>query len=297
MGTMVAVDVPRELAAAFEISLQAVTAPHAPEPRWFRGSMNGCTRSCARTPRGLALRFAPLVVGTFTERTSNDRVRPVAATELGARQQTASMVAPLGYRAGAVVHECGDCGPAGAGAQQRLAWPSAACAERAALIGRITDAARGSTPGLLTDSRRPRSGSSASGRLWRIDVRLAEGAAGAGRCGLRAQLPPDLELHATRAQGDETFAMRDAFTTNLKAMSLAGGLGRVLIYGAVSFAVLQRRAPSPCCGRWRYRGDVRRRAQRSGRAGVVGRASGGWAGDSDGVWWILHRPSMTCNSW
>src|SRR2546430_8142725 len=59
----------------------------------------------------------------------------------------------------------------------------------------------------------------------------------------RAQLPADLELHATRAQARETFAMTDAFTTNLKAMSLLALLvGAFLIYGAVSFAVLQRRA-------------------------------------------------------
>src|SRR5256886_7787301 len=59
----------------------------------------------------------------------------------------------------------------------------------------------------------------------------------------RAQLPADLELHATRAQARETFAMTDAFTTNLKAMSLLALLvGTFLIYGAVSFAVLQRRA-------------------------------------------------------
>ena len=59
---------------------------------------------------------------------------------------------------------------------------------------------------------------------------------------LRAQLPPDLELRATRAAARETLAMTDAFTTNLKAMSLLALLvGMFLIYGAVSFAVLQRR--------------------------------------------------------
>src|SRR3989440_8120164 len=50
-------------------------------------------------------------------------------------------------------------------------------------------------------------------------------------------------MRATRAQARETFAMTDAFTTNLKAMSLLALLvGTFLIYGAVSFAVLQRRA-------------------------------------------------------
>src|SRR5205823_1497895 len=83
----------------------------------------------------------------------------------------------------------------------------------------------------------------AAGRLSRIDVRVAGGAPGAALAWLRAQLPADLELHATRAQARETFAMTDAFTTNLKAMSLLALLvGTFLIYGAVSFAVLQRRA-------------------------------------------------------
>src|SRR2546421_10953445 len=50
-------------------------------------------------------------------------------------------------------------------------------------------------------------------------------------------------MRATRAQARETFSMTDAFTTNLKAMSLLALLvGVFLIYGAMSFAVLQRRA-------------------------------------------------------
>ena len=60
---------------------------------------------------------------------------------------------------------------------------------------------------------------------------------------LRATLPADVELLSTRAQARETFAMTDAFTTNLQAMSLLALLvGTFLIYGAVSFAVLQRRS-------------------------------------------------------
>ena len=48
--------------------------------------------------------------------------------------------------------------------------------------------------------------------------------------------------------------MTDAFTTNLRAMSLLALLvGMFLIYGAVSFAVLQRRSIMACCGRWARR--------------------------------------------
>src|SRR5207248_2649357 len=75
----------------------------------------------------------------------------------------------------------------------------------------------------------------ATGRLSRIDVRLPAGAPGEELLArLRMQLLPGLELRATRAQLRETLAMTDAFTTNLKAMSLLALLvGAFLIYGAV----------------------------------------------------------------
>ncbi|MGB6606135.1 MAG: FtsX-like permease family protein, partial [Steroidobacteraceae bacterium] len=57
------------------------------------------------------------------------------------------------------------------------------------------------------------------------------------------QLPIGLELESTRREARATFAMTGAFTTNLKAMSLLALLvGILLIYGAVSFSVVQRRA-------------------------------------------------------
>src|SRR5205085_1531944 len=115
--------------------------------------------------------------------------------------------------------------------------------QRATLIGRIADAGPGLDAALLTDIAQAQEWLGAVGRLSRIEVRVAGGAPGAALAWLRAHLPADLELHATRAQARETFAMTDAFTTNLKAMSLLALLvGTFLIYGAVSFAVLQRRA-------------------------------------------------------
>src|SRR6266853_485042 len=114
----------------------------------------------------------------------------------------------------------------------------------ATLIAVITAAGAGFDGLLLTDIAQAQEWLGTVGRLSRIDVRLPEGAAGAALLArLRAQLPPDLELRPTRAAARETFAMTDAFTTNLKAMSLLALLvGTFLIYGAVSFAVLQRRA-------------------------------------------------------
>jgi len=114
---------------------------------------------------------------------------------------------------------------------------------RARLIGTMS----GDSPGLddlvVTDIAQAQEWLASRGRLSRIDVRIPGGAAQPQLlAALHARLPPDLELVATRAAGREAFAMTEAFTTNLQAMSLLALLvGTLLIYGAVSFAVLQRR--------------------------------------------------------
>jgi len=97
---------------------------------------------------------------------------------------------------------------------------------------------------ILTDIAQAQEWLGVRGRLSRIDLRLPPGAAGARALeALRRTLPAGLELQATRASARETFAMTGAFTTNLKAMSLLALLvGTLLIYGAISFAVVQRRA-------------------------------------------------------
>ena len=97
---------------------------------------------------------------------------------------------------------------------------------------------------ILTDIAQAQEWLGATGRLSRIDVRVPRGHARARWHwrSLRALLPADVEVHESRAEARETFAMTDAFITNLKAMSLLALLvGTFLIYGAVSFAVLQRR--------------------------------------------------------
>ena len=115
---------------------------------------------------------------------------------------------------------------------------------RAARLTGTLPAAAGLDALVLTDIAQAQEWLGAPGRLSRIDVQLPPGAEGAAlEQALRAQLPPDVTLAATRARARETFAMTDAFTTNLRAMSLLALLvGTFLIYGAVSFAVLQRRA-------------------------------------------------------
>ncbi len=96
---------------------------------------------------------------------------------------------------------------------------------------------------ILTDISQAQEWLGALGLLSRIDLAVPRDAAGeAYLARLARTLSPDLSLQSTRATARETFAMTDAFTTNLKAMSLLALLvGTLLIYGAVSFAVLQRR--------------------------------------------------------
>ncbi|MGL1381506.1 FtsX-like permease family protein, partial [Vibrio parahaemolyticus] len=59
---------------------------------------------------------------------------------------------------------------------------------------------------------------------------------------LRALLPPGLQLEEAQGRARESLDMTAAFTTNLQAMSmLALMVSLLLIYGAISFAVVQRR--------------------------------------------------------
>src|SRR5262249_56639562 len=125
---------------------------------------------------------------------------------------------------------------------------------RAGLIASIADADAG--PGfdglVLTDIAQAQEWLGVAGRLTRIDVKAPANVPAAEFVAqLRTHLPADLTVRSTRAEARETFAMTDAFTVNLKAMSLLALLvGTLLIYGAVSFAVVQRRHHRrPACAR------------------------------------------------
>ena len=260
VGTMVAVDVATASSQrAFELSLQAVNGAATHQitggPRGIDERLYPQLRTHAGA--GSPLRLAPLVVGYVTvgERTMQlIGVDPFAAAELAGGRGVAAAPDPTtdgvdGLRRwftepGAVVMSAATAQQLGLAINSGFDVAVGGVRQRAALIGRITDAGPGFEAVLLTDIAQAQEWLGAGGRLSRIDVRVAEGAAGAALLArLRARLPADLELHATRAQGGETFAMTDAFTTNLKAMSLLALLvGAFLIYGAVSFAVLQRRA-------------------------------------------------------
>ena len=119
--------------------------------------------------------------------------------------------------------------------------------------GAVSDGAGRDRPGdgaggafdslLLTDIAQAQEWLGQVGRLSRIDVRLPKGAAGeAALARLRQHLPPGVEVRDAQGRTRESLDMTGAFTTNLKAMSLLALLvSTLLIYGAVSFAVVQRR--------------------------------------------------------
>src|SRR5215469_3995256 len=96
---------------------------------------------------------------------------------------------------------------------------------------------------LLTDIAQAQEWLGAPGRLSGIELRVPDGAAGAAALArLRARLPPGVELEPVGRRSRTNLDMTRAFATNLHAMSLLALLvGLFLIYGAVSFAVLQRR--------------------------------------------------------
>ncbi len=265
VGTIVAVDIATASAQrAFELSLQAVngaaTHQFTAGPAGIDESLYVQLRRAA--PQGAHL--APLATGyaLLADRTLElIGIDPPASAELGAGTAgratglgagTAGRATGLGAgtdprdwftRDGAVVLS------AATAAQLKLA-PGASfelevggVRQRAFLAGTLGQGAAGLDGIALTDIAQAQEWLGTLGRLTRIDARLPPGAPGsAALARLRTLLPADVEVHESRAEARETFAMTDAFITNLKAMSLLALLvGTFLIYGAVSFAVLQRR--------------------------------------------------------
>lgn len=112
-----------------------------------------------------------------------------------------------------------------------------------ALIGLMHGQRPGDATLVLTDIAQAQEWLGMAGRLTRIDVRMPRGPAGAAALTrLRRELPPGVRLEQAAGQMHETLDMTSAFSTNLTAMSLLALLvSALLIYGAVSFTVVQRR--------------------------------------------------------
>lgn len=96
---------------------------------------------------------------------------------------------------------------------------------------------------LLTDISQAQEWLGLAGRLSRIDLRIPEGSAGAQvLVWLRAELPAGAGLRDAQRRNAQNLEMTSAFTTNLQAMSLLALLvGIFLVYGTMSFTVVQRR--------------------------------------------------------
>jgi len=113
----------------------------------------------------------------------------------------------------------------------------------ARLVGTVGNGQPGYDALVLTDIAQAQEWLGTVGRLSRIDVRVPDGAAGQTALTLlRERLPEGVQLLEARGRARQSIEMTSAFTTNLQAMSLLALLvSTLLIYGAVSFAVVQRR--------------------------------------------------------
>ena len=144
---------------------------------------------------------------------------------------------------GAVVMAAGTARQLGLRVGERLTVDIGGLRRSAILIDLLRGQRPGDTTLMLTDIAQAQEWLGMAGRLTRIDVRMPRGAAGAAAlAGLRRELPPGARLEQAAGQLHETLDMTSAFSTNLTAMSLLALLvSALLIYGAVSFTVIQRR--------------------------------------------------------
>jgi putative ABC transport system permease protein len=259
VGTIVAVEVATASSRrAFELSLEAVNGPATHQ---ITGGPRGIderlySRLRAESFNATSPRFAPVLAGyvAIGERTMQlIGLDPFATLELAGEAPAPGVPDPTGEgletvrrwltEPGTVVMSTTTASELGLATGRHFELLAGGVRRQATLIALAREGGPGLDGVLLTDIAQAQEWLGAPGRLSRIDVRLPGGASGDELLArLRAQLPADLELRAARARLRETLAMTDAFTTNLKAMSLLALLvGAFLIYGAVSFAVLQRR--------------------------------------------------------
>jgi putative ABC transport system permease protein len=144
---------------------------------------------------------------------------------------------------GAVVMAAGAATQLGVARGQRFDVDVGGVSYPAVLISEIREESAAYDGLILTDIAQAQEWLGRVGKLSRIDIRVPGGTAGeAMLAALRQRLPPDVQLHDAQGRTRESLDMTAAFTTNLKAMSLLALLvSTLLIYGAISFAVVQRR--------------------------------------------------------
>jgi putative ABC transport system permease protein len=254
VGTIIAVDIATASSGrAFQLSLQAVNGAATHE---IVGGPQGVDERLyvdLRTRRGVLPRpaLAPVVEGYITvgERTMQlIGIDPLAilAPDTAKRPDVLPIAGdPRSWftQRGAVVMAANTAKQLGISVNQSFEVDVGGKTYPAILIGTVRGDQGGYDALVLTDVAQAQEWLESQGKLTRVDVRLAAGAAGeAAAEELRSWLPGGVRLEKAQGRAQQSVDMTAAFTTNLQAMSMLALLvSTLLIYGAISFAVVQRR--------------------------------------------------------
>jgi putative ABC transport system permease protein len=261
VATIVAVNIATASSRrSFELSMRAVngtaTQVITGGPRGLDESLY--VRLCTGAPLSGAPQpvYAPVVEGYVTVRGRVMQligVDPFASAELQGPQAALPTGAVGGFtlaalrrwfiERGALVMAASTARQLGAHVGGPLTLEVGGVRHQATLIGLIRGRRPGDATVMVTDIAQAQEWLGLAGRLTRIDVRMPRGPAGdAALARLRRELPPGAQLDPSAGQVRQTLDMTSAFSTNLTAMSLLALLvSALLIYGAVSFTVIQRR--------------------------------------------------------
>jgi putative ABC transport system permease protein len=260
IATIVAVNIATASSRrAFELSMRAVNGPAT---HVITGGPQGLDEALyAQLFTGAPLSgdaqpaYAPVVSGYVTVRDQVMQlvgIDPFASRALqGAQETSPGTIGGMTLKSlqswflepGAVVMAAPTARQLGLGVGQRLPVDIGGVPHFATLIGLVHGRRPGDATVVLTDIAQAQEWLGMPGRLTRIDVRMPRGAAGrAALARLRRAIPAAAQLEPAAGQVRQTLDMSSAFSTNLTAMSLLALLvSALLIYGAVSFTVVQRR--------------------------------------------------------
>ncbi len=261
VATIVAVNIATASSRrAFELSMRAVNGPAT---QVITGGPQGLDEALyvqlftrAPSSSGPQPEYAPVVTGYITVRNSvmqligvdpfaNDALEgPNDAMTAGAvGGATLAELRRWFLQPGAVVMAAGTARQLGLRVGERFTVEIDGVRQPATLIALINGDRPGDATLLLTDIAQAQEWLGLEGRLTRIDVRMPPGPAGRSQLAeLRRGLPVGAQLEQAAGQVRETLDMTSAFATNLTAMSLLALLvSALLIYGTVSFTVIQRR--------------------------------------------------------
>jgi len=257
VGTIIAVDIATASAGrAFQLSVQAVngTATHeiVGGPRGVDEHVYVALRTAGERAlhSGPHAALAPVVDGyvTIGERTMQlVGVDPIASAEIDTHRTDGRPPAGDSGRwftePGAAIMAEDTARQLGLAVNDRFEVDVGGTEHPAVLIGTLPGGQAGYDSLLLTDIAQAQEWLGTLGHLTRIDVRVPDGPAAATVIAeLRARLPPGVRMEPAQGRARQSLDMTAAFTTNLQAMSMLALLvSTLLIYGAISFAVVQRR--------------------------------------------------------